>query len=477
MNKQLIYKRIICSLAFLLIVFTFQSSFAEGRLTLTLGEQRTVDVPNVKRVAVGDPAVADVKAIEKSDQILVTAVGVGRTNLIIWDTKDQERSILVEVIAKDPEEVASDIRGLLKGIEGIKITTLGNRVVIDGSVLLKADLDKISKVAALYPQVTNLATMNPSVLNIITSQINKEFEKAGLKTIHAKRLADKVVIEGDVSDEQSKSRAEEIASAFDIPIVNFIDVGVSLKKMILVNVDFIEISKDNLTKIGVQWTDGTGALVKGGAAASGGFGAGHSSLTGTYGFSYSATINAIKGDKNSRILSQPKLLCRSGEKAEFMAGGEVAIPLITQDTAEVQYKPYGILLNIEPVIDKDDNIATRIEVEQSSIQISDSGGFPSFDKSKVKTFINVKSGETIVLSGLLSNESSKAVQKVPGLGDLPIIGELFKSRAFADKNTELVVFVTPEVITSDDQKNKDQINEMKQKYDKADEDVKFHLMD
>ena len=261
MNKPLIYTRIACSMIFLLIVLTLQSSFADGRLTLTLGEQRTVDVPDVKRVAVGDPAVADVKAIEKSDQILVTAVGVGRTNLIIWDTKDQERSILVEVIAKDPKEVATDIQGLLKGIEGIKITTLGNRVVIDGSVLLKADLDKISKVAALYPQVTNLATMNPSVLNIITSQINKEFENAGIETIHAKRLADKVVIEGDVPDEQSKKRAEEIASAFDIPIVNFIDVGVSLKKMILVNVDFIEIAKDNLTKIGVQWTDGSGALV------------------------------------------------------------------------------------------------------------------------------------------------------------------------------------------------------------------------
>ena len=160
-----------------------------------------------------------------------------------------------------------------------------------------------------------------------------------------------------------------------------------------------------------------------------------------------------------------------------MAGGEVAIPLITQDTSKVEYKPYGILLNIEPVIDKENNIATQIEVEQSSIQLSDSGGFPSFNKSKVKTFINVKSGETIVLSGLLSNESTKAVQKVPGLGNLPIIGELFKSRAFADKNTELVVFVTPEVITSDSDKDKDQIKKMKKKYDNAEDDLKFKLMD
>jgi len=477
MNKSLIYKRIIYSLVFFLTLFTFQSVHAGGKLTLTLGEQRTIDAPDVKRVAVGDPAVADVKSIEKSDQILVTAVGVGRTNLIIWDTKDQERSILVEVIAKDPKEVASDVRGLLKGIEGINITTLGNRVVIDGSVLLKADLDKISKVAALYPQVTNLATMNPSVLNIITSQINKEFENAGLTTIHAKRLADKVVIKGDVPDEQSKKRAEEIASAFDVPIVNFIDVGVSLKKMILVNVDFIEIDKGSLTNLGVQWTDSSGALVKATAGATGGYGAGHSSFTGTYGFNYSATIKSIQGDKNSRILSQPKLLCRSGEKAEFMAGGEVAIPMITQDTSTVEYKPYGILLNIAPVIDKEDNIATEIEVEQSSIKLSDSGGFPSFDKSKVKTVINVKSGETIVLSGLLSNQEIKAVQKVPGLGDLPIIGELFKSRMYENKNTELVIFVTPEVITSNDRKTADQVDEMKKKYDQAEDDMKFHLLD
>ncbi|MDA3895037.1 MAG: pilus assembly protein N-terminal domain-containing protein [Desulfobacteraceae bacterium] len=477
MYKSLIYNRIVCSLVFVFTLFFFQLSIAGGNLTLTLGGQRTIDAPNTKRIAVGDPAIADVKAIEKSDKILITALGVGRTNLIIWDMEDHERSILVEVIAKDPKEVAANVSRLLEGIEGIKTTVMGNRVVIDGSVLLKSDLDKITKVASLYPQVTNLAIMNPTVLNIITSQINKEFEDAGLENVYAKRLADKIMIAGDVSDEQTKGRAEEIASAFDTPIVNFIDVGVSLKKMILVNVDFIEIDKGSLTSLGIQWTDSTGALVKGAAIGSGGYGAGHSSFTGTYGFNYSATIKSIQGDKNSRILSQPKLLCRSGENAEFMAGGEVAIPLITQDTAEVEYKPYGLLLNIAPVIDKEDNIATEVEVEQSSIKLSDSGGFPSFNKSRVKTFINVKSGETIVLSGLVSNEDMKAVQKIPGLGDLPIIGELFKSRMFENKNSELVIFVTPEVIMSDQQKAVEQVDEMKKKYDAAEDDVTFHLMD
>jgi pilus assembly protein CpaC len=366
---------------------------------------------------------------------------------------------------------------LLKGIEGIKITTLGMRVVIDGHVLLKEDLDKISKVAALYPQVTNLATMDSSVMNIITDQINKEFEKAGLTSAKAKRVSDKIVLEGEVPDEVSKERAEKIASAFNVPVVNFIDVGVSLKKMILVNVDFIEITKGSLTNMGIQWADSSGALVKAAGGGVGTFGPGGSTFTGTYGFSYAATIKALEGNKDTRVLSQPKLLCRSGEKAEFMAGGEVAIPLITQDTAEVEYKPYGILLNIAPVIDKENNIATEIDVEQSSIKIADSGGFPSFNKSKVKTFINVKSGQTIVLSGLISNEDAKAVTKVPGLGDLPIIGELFKSRMFENKNSELVVFVTPEVVSSGDQKATEQVNDMKQKYEEKKEDVKLKLMD
>ena len=154
----------------------------------------------------------------------------------------------------------------------------------------------------------------------------------------------------------------------------------------------------------------------------------------------------------------------------------MAIPLITADTSTTEYKEYGIRLNIEPVVDKMNNIATVIEVENSRL-----AGFvegrPNFTTSRVNTSINVKNGQMIVLSGLVSNENAKGVDKVPGLGDIPIIGELFKSRSFRDAKTELVIFVTPEVIEAEDVKGKHIAEEMKQKYKGQESEFHFHIMD
>jgi pilus assembly protein CpaC len=154
----------------------------------------------------------------------------------------------------------------------------------------------------------------------------------------------------------------------------------------------------------------------------------------------------------------------------------VAIPLITADTSTAEYKEYGIRLNIEPVVDKTNNIATLIEVENSRLA-GFVEGLPNFTTSRVNTSINVKSGQMIVLSGLVSSENSKGVDKIPGLGDIPIIGELFKSRSFRDAKTELVIFVTPEVIEPGDEKSKSIAEEMKQKYQDAASEFHFSIMD
>jgi len=128
------------------------------------------------------------------------------------------------------------------------------------------------------------------------------------------------------------------------------------------------------------------------------------------------------------------------------------------------------------VVDKDGNIATEIEIEKSTV-VPKTTGVYDFNKSKVKTSINVKSGQTIILSGLVQQEKSKGVSKIPGLGDLPIIGELFKSRSFDNKDSELIVFVTPEEMDSEDQKNVNNIEIMKTKYDRAEDNMQFKLLD
>lgn len=453
------------------------SSAAKERLNLTLGEQKTINTPSISRIAVGNPSVADVKVLEKSNQVLITAMGVGETNLIIWDESDRERTILIRVSARDPWEVTRELKQLLAGIEGINIKPVGMRVIIDGMVLREEDMKKILKIAKFYPQVMSLATLSPTVLDTNIELVNNELKNAGLSSARATRVGNRVILTGDVPDKNAKKQAKVIADAFIQDALNFLKIGIALKKMILVNVDFIEIDKGALTDVGIKW----GNLLSFGAEieAEGVWDGSHTTpVLGTYTITgnYGLNINLLKNNQRSRILAQPKLLCRSGEKAEFLAGGEIALPIVTANTSTVEYKQYGLILNISPVIDNYDNIATAIEVENSNITDFVSG-IPNFQTSRVKTSINISNGQTIALSGLVSNTHSKSVDKVPGIGSIPILGELFKSRNFRRDESELVIFVTPLVITPDDPKNKKLIDNMQEKYKEEDKELRFSILD
>ena len=298
-----------------------------------------------------------------------------------------------------------------------------------------------------------------------------------MSSARAVRVGNRVILTGDVPDKAAKKQAKVIADAFTKDALNFIKVGISLKKMILMNVDFIEIDKGALTDVGIKWQSLMSFGVEVDAVST--FKGGDTKpLVGTYTVTgnYGLNINLLQNNQRGRILAQPKLLCRSGEKAEFLAGGEIAIPIVTANTSNIEYKQYGLILNISPVIDNYDNIATTIEVENSNI--SDFvGGIPNFQTSRVKTSINISNGQTIALSGLVSNTHSKSVDKVPGLGSIPILGELFKSRNFRRDESELVIFVTPQVITPEDPKNKKLIDNMQEKYKEEDKELRFSIRD
>jgi pilus assembly protein CpaC len=462
--------------ALALIIFTATTSAAADKIMLSLGQQKTISAPQATRVAVGDPRVADVKAIEKAGQVLVTAVAQGVTDIIIWDRDGNERTIQVQVIRRDPQVVLEEVRDLLREVEGIRSRTLGSRVIIEGQVLRKQDLTRIATVIQLYPEVTNFAKLSPAVMSTTVKAINDELDKAGLSDVRAVRIGNQIHLEGDVPNEAAKLKAETIASAFTAEAKSFVNVGVSMEKMVLVNVDFIEIDKAALTEAGIKW--GESLNIGGNANASGLFGAVTEALSGGYtlAVNYGVTINMLKKNSRARILARPNLVCRSGEEAEFLAGGEVAIPIVTANTTTIQYKEFGLILKIAPVVDRYDRIATKITVENS--QISDFvDGNPNFQTSRVNTAINLNSGETLVLSGLVSSTNAKAVDKLPVLGDIPILGELFKSRRFQKDESELLIFVTPRVTGPGSEEQLRMVENMRQKAEDETQNLKFSILD
>ncbi|WP_417250980.1 type II and III secretion system protein family protein [Castellaniella sp.] len=164
----------------------------------------------------------------------------------------------------------------------------------------------------------------------------------------------------------------------------------------------------------------------------------------------SAKINLLAQEGRAVVLAQPQLLARSGATAEFLAGGEVPYSTVDRNgNTQTAFKPYGVSLRITPSIERSGAVRSRIEVEVSSIDtaLSVPGG-PSLKTRRTATEFNVRTGQTLVLAGFLSRETSDNVDRIPGLGSLPVLGALFRSSRFRRNETELAILVTPQLVTA-----------------------------
>lgn len=207
---------------------------------------------------------------------------------------------------------------------------------------------------------------------------------------------------------------------------------------ILIKARLIEVRKSALREIGFDWAD----------VAAGPF---FSTSGGVdLATSLNSVINLLMDRGDARLLAEPTLTCINGGQADFVVGGEIPIPVQNQDGAlNVMFKQFGILLNVEPQANDAGLIRTKVGVEVSSVDKANSVlGIPGFVTRKTNTEMNVQSGEPMVIAGLFSADDAKTVAKLPGLGSVPVLGELFKSRQFRRGETELVVLVTPQIVAA-----------------------------
>ena len=291
-------------------------------------------------------------------------------------------------------------------------------------------------------------------------------------------------------------------SEYNIKVVKS-DPHVRLRRKSMINMDvkIVEFRKAALTSLGIDWSkqfSGPGLAIARDFKSSTLFRGSNTSeifnnlplnVTPTQSWLGIATeitsrINLLASNGDATTLAEPRLSCRNGGSAKFLAGGEVPYPTTSAlGQTNIQFKEYGIKLNVSPVVDDLSGlIATKILTEVSQIDDAVSvNGVPGLLTRRTETEVNVLDGETIVLSGLLNAESTKDLDKLPGLGDLPIIGWLFKSQDFRRSVTELVIFVTPKVFTPDSPLNKDRVDkfqaERKKRLEKVKDKLHFGLME
>lgn len=379
-----------------------------------VGESRVFPAPGVGRIAVGNGAILTAAALDGKEVILF-ANGAGTSSLFIWNDDGRYQRLKINITAGDVARFARDIAAFLQGIPGARSSIIGDKVIVEGEGLADTDLARIELLAKRYPQVINFT--HPQGFEQMVAMDVKvvEFPVSELRELGLRWSAMGGVAVGGV---WSPVRTGQGGPYQINPVTG----------------------ANNPVPITSPNGSTNGMPVPGGL-----------NLMGVLNMGLSATLNAMAQQGRSTLLAEPQLSTRNGAKASFLAGGEYPYVVSTINGPTVQFKQYGVKLDIEPRVDRHGRVRAKIDTEVSNIDNSvvTSAG-PALQSRKTSTEFNVMAGETIVLSGLLQRESSGSVDKVPGLGDMPVIGALFRSRRFQNKETELVVFVTPTVIEAND---------------------------
>lgn len=357
-------------------------------LAVGAGQSKMIAVAGLERAAIANPEVADVAVISRSEMLLV-GKQTGMTTLMVWSVNGR-RTYQVEVSAGD-NAIAAEIKRLL-GYPDIRVAKVG-------------------------------------------------------KTI---------IVEGTVTDQYQRLRSEKVAQAYGDKVVNLLEISNPLQ--IRIEAKIVEINRSKTQDLGVTYYN---ALPSNPNV----FNVGQSFTTnpsdpqpwnkfGGYA-PINAQLNLLIKNGYAKILSQPNMVTLSGEKANILAGGQIPVPVSNQNgQISIEWKDYGVKLDIAPDASRENVITTKVKAEVSSLDYNSTakvnlgnGLFvPPLKTRKAESVVALTSGQTMAIGGLISNEILRDVMKIPLLGDIPILGQLFRSTSFTKGETEVVILITPTIV-------------------------------
>lgn len=511
---------------------------------LKVGDTVIMEGQGISRIAIGDPAIADVAALS-SREILLNAKTAGKTTLYIWDTSGRHVfNVVVNLPEPDRSKICAKVTEQINDPR-IKVRWVGDSLILDGTVSNGLDATRAESIAkavieqsalpeaqperaapAVRPadrtgillpavnsqlsqpepaQMPNPAVPKPKVTNLI--RIEKPLDSVSPHTLETamaikQALGDTphkvralpggiVIIEGRVGTQTeldainalvkgwdgqkttSKGNPNQVEDAFEkISIVNAVQLDSSVAQQIMVKAQVVDINRTALKDFGINWgrVTYTQSNVAGQAAVAsisdqpfliGQSGFGPLDLFGGGSLKrldpIGASIKALEQQNKAKVLSEPNLLVLDGREASILVGGEIPIPIVQSSqvgaaaSVTVVYKEFGVKLRIMPYVTNDNTIQLKVMPEVSSLDYTNAvefSGFliPAFRTRRAETTVNVKDGQSLILGGLIQNSTSKLVKQIPVLGNIPILGELFKSKSFTNEQSELVIIVTPQIV-------------------------------
>lgn len=349
----------------------------------------------ITRVTVANPAIADVVVLDKV-KLNIIGKALGSTSLSVWSANGMRQDFVISVCNTDTA-TAQFIKQSM-GLDGVQVAKVGDKLVLQGTVENQYELNNALGMAKVYAgedNIVNLIQMkNPTMVNLSALVID-------ISGKDARDLGFKYGV------------AKEISLDGGVPKITFGTAG-----------DFYG---------GMDWQDYT-----------------HHPFQ-----NVDFMIQALASQNKIKVLSRPNITTMSGEEAEILIGGELPIPTSKDGEISVEWKPYGIKLKIKPQVDQENKITSKVEAEVSGIDASVSiptsaGKIPGLISRKASTMLSVPDGQTMAIGGLMNSDESKVITKVPILGDIPIIGEFFKHTSTSKDKRELMILITPTIVTNND---------------------------
>jgi pilus assembly protein CpaC len=395
------------------------TSKADRTMELYVGSVKTMKFGSVRRIAVGNDSVLAASVLD-SGQVLLIPKSAGLTDLQVWSGADQPKVFHIRVDGTPLDDRMATLRAVMASYPGVKIDEQNGTIILSGYV----DQNQ-------YDAYSNLVNKFDHTVSVV---------RAGSE--------------------------------------------VGLKNLVEFDVKIIEINKQYTKNLGVHWQDTVGGPAFGitsNLLPNNKFGvysqdpggtntsqldklvatADPGKLTASAYLGWSAIIGSqleiLEANNAARVLAEPRLSTLSGETAKFLAGGELPVAILNEfGQPVVDYKDYGIKLDISPFVDQDNVIQSKIHAEVSSIDFGTKvNGVPGLLNRSTDSTIRCHAGQTIAISGLVNVNDSRAISKVPLLGSIPVLGTLFKSRDFQQQRTDLLILVTPRLQVPDEPVNVD----------------------
>jgi len=289
----------------------------------------------------------------------------------------------------------------------------------------------------------------------------------------------RLILSGNVTDPRVAEDLTKMAGLYSSQVVNSLRLATSHDRQVLLEVKFAEVDRTKLQQLGFNFFS-TGAANTFGtvgtqqfsapssSAVTGAIGSSAQGATATFTLADALNIFAFRPDINLgatirdlqqksvlEILAEPNLMALNGQKASFLAGGEFPFPVVQGGTTigavTIQFRPFGVRLDFTGTIGSDNTVRLHVTPEVSTLDFSNAvtiSGFtvPALSTRRAETEIELKDGQSFGIAGLLDNRAQAQLSKIPGIGDIPILGQLFRSRSVNRSNAELMVMVTPHIV-------------------------------